>query len=206
MDISAFHTMRFGLVNRVDDSAGIFLNRVCCKRSFADGHMDVSGLINLEFNSTRFHFFDGATSVIGYSAGFRIGHEPTGTEDFAQFANFAHGFGRSDGDIEVSPAVLAFLNHILEADILSASGFGGFSRRTALRKDQNTHGFAAAMWKRDCATDHLIRLLRVNPEPESEINGLVELGLWELGQDVDRGLKWINLFTIHLFQRFFVTF
>ena len=66
--------MRFGLVNGVNDGTGVFLDGICRKGSLPDGHMDVSGLINLEFDSTRFHFFDGATGIIGYSAGLRIGH------------------------------------------------------------------------------------------------------------------------------------
>src|SRR5690349_19440287 len=103
MNVSSFDTMWFGLVDGVNDGPGVFLDGICRKGSFPDGDMNISGLINLELDTARFHFFDGATSVVGYSAGFRIRHQTAGTEDFAELADFAHGFRSRDGDVEVGP-------------------------------------------------------------------------------------------------------
>ena len=44
------------------------------KVSFADGHMQVAGVIVLKFGFTSSEFFNRFADVSGYSAGFRVRH------------------------------------------------------------------------------------------------------------------------------------
>ena len=52
--------------------------------------------------------------------------------------------GRRDCDIKILKTFLAFLNHVLEADIFSAGFFRGLGR-LAFGKNQHAHLFAASM-------------------------------------------------------------
>ena len=111
--------------------------------------MDVPSFINFEFHATRFDFFDSLGGIVGDCSGLGIGHEPARAEDFAELADFAHGFGGGDGHIEISPAILALFDHVFETDKLCAGGFGGVGGRAAFGEDQDAHGLAAAVWERD---------------------------------------------------------
>jgi len=84
------------------------------QRKFADGYVDISGLINLELDSARFHFFDGATGVVGLQEPvFRIGHEARRSEDFCPVCGLRPCFQSRHSDVEISPAFLAFFESCL---------------------------------------------------------------------------------------------
>ena len=159
-------------------------------------------------NSTRpaFHFLDRLRGVVGHGAGLRIRHEAAGPEHLAELAHFAHRLGRGDGHVEIRPAFDALLDHVVETDELGASSLGSIRGRTAFGKDENLDGLAAAVRQRNGAANHLVDCLGSHAEAEGEIDGLVELGLGELGQNFDGGLQRIRLLRIHLFECFFVSF
>src|SRR5258707_1318107 len=105
-----------------------------------------------------------------------IGHQTARAENFSQLSHFAHRFWSRNGDIKIRPAILAFLDHVLEADELRASRFCGFGGGTASGKNEDADGLAAAVGERNRATDHLIRLLGIHAQAKGEVNGFVELG------------------------------
>src|SRR6185369_3027363 len=96
------------------------------------------------------------------------------------------------GDVEVGPALLALLDHVIEADIFGASRSSGIGR-LAFGENEDADHLAAAVRERNGATDHLVRLLGINPELEREIDRLVELGFRELADDAYGVFKRVRL-------------
>ena len=148
----------------LNDRAGIFLDLDGSESEFADRHVDVAGLVGLELDAPGFDFLDGARRIVGDRAGFGIGHEPSRPQHLAELAHFAHGLRRSDGDVEIGPAFLAFLDQIVETDVFGPGGLGGVGGRPALGKDEHAHDLAAPMRQRDGAADHLVGLFRVHAQ------------------------------------------
>ena len=198
--------MRPGLGDGVDDRAGVFLDLSGAERRLADGHMHIARLVDLVFDAAGLDFLDRFAGILGDGAGFWIGHQPARAEHFAELAHFGHGFRRGDRNIEIRPSFLAFLDHVLEADVFGAGGFGGVGGGAAFGKDEDADDLAAAVRERDGPANHLVRLLGIHPEPEGEINGFVELGFRELGEHLDGGLERILFLSIHQFERFFISF
>src|SRR5438128_11391815 len=113
LNVNAFDAVRTSFGYRIDDRAGVFLDLIRLKRQLADWNVNVARFVDLELDAASFDFFNGASGIVGDGAGLGIGHEPTRAEHFAQLADFAHGFGRGNGDIEIRPAFLAFFDHVL---------------------------------------------------------------------------------------------
>src|SRR5262249_53332090 len=160
----------------------------------AHDDVNVSSFVGLEFDATGFHFLYRLHGIFGDGAGFRIGHQATRAQHLAEFTDFVHRFGRRNRDIKFRPAFLAFLNHVVEADVFRAGGFRGFGSRAGFGKYEHADELAAAVWKWNGATHHLVGLLWVHAETECEINRFVEFSFWKFREDGDGILQRISLF------------
>ena len=178
--------MRFGFDDRVDHRACVFRDLLRRERSFADRHVHIAGLVDLELNASGFYFLDRPGRVVGHRAGLRVRHEAARTEHFAQLSDLAHGFGRRNGHVEIRPAFVALLDQILVPDMLGASRPGGIGRAARLCEHEHFHRLAAAVRQRNRTAHHLIGLLRVNAQSKRQLNRLVEFGFRKPGQHFNR--------------------
>ena len=137
--------------------------------------MQVRGLVELELDATRLAFLDRLGGVVGDGAGLGIRHQTARPEHAAQLADFGHGFGRRDGDVEILEAFGDLLDQVFKADELRAGGLGGFGG-SALGEHQHADVLARAGRERDGAAHHLVALLRIDAQLEGEIDRLVALG------------------------------
>ena len=82
-----------------------------------------------------------------------------------------------------------FRDEIVGSDEVRAR-FGRFLLLLAARDRQHTLGLAHAVRKNDGAANHLIGVLRIDAQPERQLDGLVELGelhfLYERDRIFDR--------------------
>jgi hypothetical protein len=165
-----------------------------------------AGLVHLELDASGLDLTDGLAGVVGHGAGLGVGHQAPGTEHLAELADLGHGLGRGDGDIEIGPAIDALLDHVLEADKLGTGRAGRLGRSSGLGEHEHADRFAGAVGQRGGAADHLVGLLGINPETEGKVDGLVELGLRELGEDLNGGVERVDLGGVHLGQGLLVAF
>jgi len=135
--------------------------------------MDVAALVHLEFDTTGFDFPNRLGGVFRHGASLRIGHETTRPEDFAELTHLTHGGGSRHGHVEIIPALVALLDHVVVANVLRTGRFGRFSG-SALGEDEDANDLAAAVRERDGAADHLVGLLGIDPELKGQINGFVD--------------------------------
>ena len=167
--------------------------------------MHIRRLVNFEFHPAGLHFFHRFGGVFRDRTGFRIGHQAPRSEYFAQFANFHHRFGRGHGDVEIVPARIALGDHVFETDMFGTGGAGGISG-LATGKNKHAHQFATAVRQRNRAANHLVGLLRVNPEAERQVNGFVEFGFREFGEYANGFLQGIRFLGVNHFKSLFITF
>ena len=112
----------------------------------------------------------------------------------------------ADRDVEIIPALNALLDQFFVAHEFRTSGFRRISCGAVLGEHEDFDRLAAAVGKRNGATDHLVGLLGINTQFERDFDGFVKLGLRELGQHFDGGLERIRFILIHQFQRFLESF
>ena len=62
------------------------------------------------------------------------------------------------------------------------------------------------MRKRNRATNHLVRLLRIHSKAEREVDGFVKFGLGKFGEHANGFLERIGFLAINRFKRLFESF
>src|SRR5690606_24481064 len=110
LDVVSFGGSRLGADYTVDECAGVFLKLVRIEGGLADSAGDVAVFVELEVDTTGFHFLDGFRDVVGDGAGFRVRHEAARTEDTGDLADFGHRVRSGDGGIEIRETFLDFLD------------------------------------------------------------------------------------------------
>ena len=95
-------------------------------------------------------------------------------ENLAESADFAHHVRRRNNSIEVSPTTLDLLKHVVCSDeirprLASLIGF------LATREHEYSGGFSRSVGKVDRATDHLVRLSRIDAHTHGHIDRWIEL-------------------------------
>src|SRR5207244_1502673 len=153
VDVLALGGVGTGLGDGFNDRSGVLFELSRIERDLAHGNVNIAGLVDLELDAAGFDFLDCFGGVIGYGAGFGVGHQAARTENLAQLAHFAHGFRGGDGHVEIGPAFVALLDQVIEADKFGAGSLGSVSGRSAFGEDENLDGLAAAVGKRDGAPD-----------------------------------------------------
>ena len=124
--------------------------------------MNVGRLVHSKLHTALARFFDDARQVFGLhnAAGFRAGHQTTRAENLAETANLAHDLGCRQHQVEVKPAILDLLDHVIGADEIS-TGFGGEARPVTIGKGEDAYLLAATGWHDHNATDLLIGVARM---------------------------------------------
>src|SRR5690606_12205753 len=129
---------------------------------------------------------NGAGDVERDGAGFRRRHETPGTENASELPDLAHHVGRSDGDVEIDPAVLDLL-HKFGADVVGA-GFLRFLHLLALRDDENARRLTGPVRQHDSTADDLVRVSGIDTEPYRDLDGFIELRVAQILHEPDSGV------------------
>ena len=105
---------------------------------------------------------------------FGFGISPRGPSTLPRRADGAHHVGRRDDGVEVDPAALDLLDELFAADEVGA-GFLRFLLLLAAGDGQHALGLAEPVRQHDRAAHHLVGVLRIDAEPQRQLDGLVEL-------------------------------
>ena len=116
-----------------------------------------------------------ALPVGRHRAGLRVRHQAARAEHLAEPADGAHHVGRRDDGVEVDPAAHDLLDELFAADQVGA-GLLRFLLLLGAGDHQHALRLAEAVRQDDGAAHHLVGVLRVDPEPNGQRDGLVELG------------------------------
>ena len=114
--------------------------------------------------------------VEGHGAQLRVRHQAARAEDLSDPAHRAHHVGSRDGLVELEPALVRDLLH----QLVAADDVGsGLARLASPSRPWRTPA-RAPLRPVPCGSDHraadvLIRLARIDPEPDRHLDGLVEL-------------------------------
>src|SRR5207249_2340802 len=96
-----------------------------------------------------------------HRAGFRIRHQTTRAEHLTEATNQAHHVRRRHYRIEIQPAALDLVDHVLATNKIGA-GFFSFFDLFTLRDYQNSLRSAEAVWQNERAAHELIGFARIN--------------------------------------------
>ena len=152
--------------------------------ALAEGSVHVAARVGAELDLARLELLDGLRDVRRHGAGLRRGHLALGAEDLSELADVLHHVGARDDDVEVHPAALDLRGEFVGPDLVGAGGLGGL-RLVTLGEHHDLDGLAEALREGDRAADQLIRLARVDAQPDRDLHGLVELRRGEGLQQVE---------------------
>src|SRR5207248_8375185 len=106
------------------------------------------------------------------------------TEDATGLAHRGHHVGSGDRSIEIDRALHDLLDELLASHDVG-SGIARLAGLLTGRERAHPDGLAGAVRQRHRAPDRLIRLSRIDAEPEGHLDRLVELGIRERLQDLE---------------------
>ena len=136
--------------------------------------VDVAAGVVAELHLARLVLLDDLAHVRRDGAGPRRRHQAAGAEDLAQRADHAHHVGRGDADVEIGPAALDLFGQFRPADFVGPGGLG-LVDLVALGEHHHPQRLADAVGQHDRAAHQLVGLLRVDAQPDRDLDRLVEL-------------------------------
>ena len=104
----------------------------------------IAGLVDAELHLAGLDLLDRLGDVERDGAGLRVRHQAAGAEDLSELTDRAHHVRRGDDGVEVGPATLDLLDHLVAADEVGA-GFLRFLLLVALGDHEHTLGLAGAV-------------------------------------------------------------
>src|SRR5690606_14771966 len=154
--------------------ADVLRDRVIAERDLANAAMHDTGLLDAELDGTALGSLDRSSDIGGHRADLRVRHQATGAEHLAETTDQRHQIRRGDAAIEIDLALLDGFDQILGTDDIR-TGCLGFVSLVALGENSNANVAARAVRKVDHATNHLVRVTRIDIEVHRNFDGLVEL-------------------------------
>ena len=146
--------------------------------------MDDVGLVQTVLDLTGLGLLNGLGHIGGHGAGLGRGHQTLGAQHLTETANHTHHVGAGDDHVEIKPVfLLDLLHHVHIAHIVSA-GLTGSVSLVALGEHQHADSLAGAVGQHDGAANLLVSVTGVNAQLHVELDGLVELGLGGLADEV----------------------
>ena len=153
--------------------------------------MDDRRLVDAELHLAGLDLLDRLGDVERDGAGLRVGHQSAGTEDLTELTDGAHHVRRGDDGVEIDPAALDLLDHVVAADHVGA-GILRFLLLLALGDHEHALGLSGAVREQGRASDHLIGVLGIDAEEHRELDRLVELGEGDLLEQTERLVQLIR--------------
>ena len=164
--------------------------------------MNDAPLVGTILHLTGFGILDCDRHFHGHGAHFRVRHQAARAKNLPQLTNDTHRVRRRDNHVEIDVARLDFSRQIIKTNDIGTRRFGRFSL-VALGKDGNTHALASTRRQDNGTTNNLIRLARVNPQADSNVDRFVKLGRCALLGQLQRISQGISFAAIDLaLQRF----
>ena len=168
--------------------------------------MDDIGLVQTVLDLTGLGFLDSLADVGGDGAGLGGGHQTLGPEDLTETADGAHHFGVGDDGVELEPVLLLDLLNVLHAaGIVGACG-EGFLDLFGRAEHEDADGLAGAVGQHDGAADLLVGVAAVDAELHVQLDGLVELGLAGVDDQLEGLLGIIQGLLIDELSALFIVF
>ena len=149
--------------------------------------MDDPRLVDAEFHLARFDLLHCLRDVDRHRPGLRVRHQAARAEHLSELADGAHHVGRRHDGVEVHETALDLLDHLLAADHVGA-GRLGFLLLLAAGNREHPLALAEPVWQYDGAAHHLVGVLRVDAEPQRQVDRLVELRVLDFLHERDRFL------------------
>ena len=134
-----------------------------------------------------------AGDVLGHRADLRVRHQAARAEHLAETADQRHHVRRGDAAVEVDLAALDLLDQVLRADHVGAGRLGlvglGAAREHRRRGPLRPVPFGSVA----DAAHHLVGVTRIDAEVHRDLDGLVELGLGALLDQLHRLVERVEL-------------
>src|ERR1700730_17329 len=143
--------------------------------------MNDARLVYTKLDFTGFDLFHCIRNFKSDGARLRVGHQPPRPQNFSEPPSGSHHVRSGDDGLEIGPAFLNFLHHVLAADEIR-SRLLRLTNFFAAGNHQHALGLAQAVGQYDRAAHHLIRMLRIHAEIDDQLHRLVEfreMGLFE---------------------------
>ena len=138
--------------------------------------MDHTGFLNPEVDLAALQLCDSLRNLVGcnHRTHFRVRHQTARAENPTNTTNLAHHVACRDGLIELQPVFRLNLGHeIVGTNDIRTCGFSCLGSLT-LCEHGDTNRLTGSVRQADRATDHLIRVLGINAEPDCDVHALVE--------------------------------
>src|SRR5579859_88668 len=181
-DVGAFRAGWAGAADSINNGCDVRHQRFFVEREFACRDMQRGGFVYFELDATGFDIAHRPGDIEGDGTSLGAGHQAARAEFFTEATNFAHDIGSRDGDIEASPVGFDLLYQIVQADEISAGGFG-LGDLFALGEDQHFDFFTGACGQHGDAAHHLVSVTRINAKLHVNLDGRVELHVVHLFEE-----------------------
>src|SRR5438105_1668424 len=136
--------------------------------------MDDPELVRPELDLAALRLGHRARDVVGHRARLRVRHQAPWAQDLAERSDFRHDVRRRDRGVEIGPALGDLLDEVITADDVGAGvlRLAGF---IADGEDSDAHLLSCAVRQHDRSAHHLLRVPRVDAEPDVRLDRRIEL-------------------------------
>src|SRR5690606_245004 len=183
--VAALGRRRLGPVQLVEHGPEVLDERRGVERRLADRHGHVAVAVRAVLDLAALELGDRPGHVGRHGARLGVGHQASGAQHAAEPADDGHEVGRGDGDVEVEHAALDLRREVVGADDVGP-GLAGGGRRLAGGEHGDAHVLARAGRQRHGAPDDLVGLARVDAQPHDQLDRLVEVGLGQRDDQLER--------------------
>src|SRR5690606_33041934 len=164
---------RFSTVQCIDESFQVLVKLFGTERYLADRRMNLACFVQTVFDFTRFDFLNRFSYVKRNRASFRVRHKAFTTEQASKFTNFTHHVWCRYADVEVEPALLNFVDHVLIANKVRSSRFR-FLRFLTFGEYQYALRLTRAVRQDNDTANGLVLFTWVYAQTNRYFNGFVE--------------------------------
>src|SRR2546421_4663057 len=164
---------RLGTHHRIHQGNEIVLQLRLAVGGLADVGVDDAGLVDPVFDAATLDVLDRAANIEGDAAGARVRHQATRPKNLAEAADLTHHVGGRERDVAGEPAFLDPLDQVIGANVVG-TGLGRLAGLLARGEHPHAALLTGAVWQHHRATDHLVGMPRVDPQPQVRLDRAVE--------------------------------
>src|SRR3954451_6330291 len=185
LDGAALRARRLGADDLVEQRQVVLQQRLVLEARLADRQVHVGRAVGAVLDLAGLGLLHRLGDVHRHRADARVRHLALRAEDAPEPAHDRHQVRRRDRDVEVGEAALDALREVLGADDVRARLLGLLGL-VALGEDGDRDVATEAVGQRDGAAQLLVGVADVQPGPDVDLDGLVELRALGLLDEGDR--------------------